>query len=88
MAVEGSRRSLATVIPSSSPTPGHPDRRKELGEEGVTKGVFQAQEQMELATVGRWEATLDKQRPCDLEGPFAPLSLNFLNYQKGTHLLE
>lgn len=51
---------------------------------GVTKGVIQAKEQMEPAMAGRWNATLYKQRPCDLEGPFAPLSLNFLNYQTGT----
>lgn len=35
MAVEDSWQSLATVIPSSSPAPGHPDGRRELGEEGV-----------------------------------------------------
>lgn len=43
------------VIPSSSPTLGHPDERKGLSEEGsgVMKRDIQAQEQMEPALARR-----------------------------------
>lgn len=67
------------VILSSSPAPGHPDGRKELGEEdvGSSKRVIQDQEQMEPAKARRWKVTPSKQRPHDLEGPFAPSEPSF-----------